>query len=150
MDTNKVIEKLNEALRHEWTGVAQYAQAGFVVAGLFREVYSEKFYDAAKESFKHAKLVGEKIVALGGVPTVERNAIKQSDDLMELLNNALEFESKAVKVYNEVLALTGDDRALTVWVEDILVEEQDGVDEFTRILRSQKAVASSVAASKVG
>ncbi len=150
MDTNKVIEKLNEALRHEWTGVAQYAQAGFVVAGLFREVYADKFYDAAKESFKHAQLVGEKIVALGGVPTVERNAIKQSDDLMELLNNGLEFESKAVKVYTELLKLTEDDRALTIWVENILTQEQDGVDEFTRILRNQKAVTASVATSKVG
>lgn len=150
MDTKKVIEKLNEALRHEWTGVAQYAQAGFVVAGLFREVYAGKFYDSAKESFKHAQMVGEKIVALGGVPTVERNAVKQSDDLLELLQIGLEFESKAVKVYTELLALTESDRALTIFVEDLLKQEQDGVDEFTRILRSQKAMASSVSASKVG
>src|SRR5215203_2311935 len=99
MDKNKAIEKLNECLRHEWTGVAQYAQAGFVVAGLWREVYSGMFQASAKESFGHAKLVGEKIVALGGLPTVERNAVKQSHDLTELLSFALEFESKAVKCY---------------------------------------------------
>ena len=34
MDKAKVIDKLNEILRHEWTGVAQYSQAGFVVCGL--------------------------------------------------------------------------------------------------------------------
>ena len=92
MDKNQVIEKLNDCLRHEWTGVAQYAQAGFVVSGLWRDVYSEMFYDSAKESFGHAKKVGEKIVALGGVPTVERNNIKQTDDLLELLNIALAIE----------------------------------------------------------
>lgn len=143
MDTAQVIEKMNEALRHEWTGVAQYAQAGFVVPGLWREVYSDKFYDDAKESFKHAQLVGEKIVALGGVPTVERNPVKQSQDLMEMLQNGFEFESKAVKIYTELLGLIADDRAFTVFIEDILKQEQEGVDEYARILRGQTMSAAS-------
>ena len=150
MDKSKIIEKLNDCLRHEWTGVAQYSQAGFMVAGLWREVYSGLFFDSAKESFGHARLVGEKIVALGGVPTVERNPIKQSEDVMEMLNAALEFESKAVKMYTEALALAEGDRALVVWLEDILNEEQDGVDKMLRILRDPRAVASSLAAGKVG
>jgi bacterioferritin len=150
MDKTKIIEKLNDCLRHEWTGVAQYAQAGFVVAGLWREVYADMFFDSAKESFGHAKQVGEKIVALGGIPTVERNAVKQTQDLLELLNFALEFESKAVKMYTEALALSEDDRALTVFLENILEDEQDGVDQLTRILRDPKAVAASIGASKVG
>jgi bacterioferritin len=150
MDRTKLIEKLNECLRHEWTGVAQYAQAGFVVAGLWREVYSGMFFDSAKESFGHAKLVGEKIVALGGVPTVERNAVKQTNDLVEMLNYALEFESKAVKLYNEALGMASGERALEVFLENILEEEQDGVDSLTRILRDPKAVASSTGAAKVG
>jgi bacterioferritin len=130
--------------------VAQYAQAGFVVAGLWREVYSDMFFDSAKESFGHAKKVGEKIVALGGVPTVERNPVKQATELAEMLNYALEFESKAVKCYNEALALANGDRALEVFLEDILVEEQEGVDTLTRILRDPKAVAASSGASKAG
>lgn len=150
MDKAKIIEKLNECLRHEWTGVAQYAQAGFVVAGLWREVYADMFFDSAKESFGHAKQVGEKIVALGGIPTVERNAVKQTQDLLELLNFAMEFESKAVKMYTEALALAEDDRALTVFLENILEDEQNGVDELTRILRDPKAVAASTGAAKVG
>lgn len=143
MDNKLVIDKLNDCLRHEWTGVAQYAQAGFVVSGLWRDVYSEMFYDSAKESFGHAKKVGEKIVAMGGVPTVERNNIKQTDDLMQLLQHALEFESKAVEMYNVALAAAEGDRALVVFLEDILVEEQEGVDELTRILRNPQAVAAS-------
>lgn len=150
MDKTKVVEKLNECLRHEWTGVAQYAQAGFVVAGLWREVYSEMFFDNAKESFGHAKQVGEKIVALGGLPTVERNPVKQTQDLAELLNFAMEFESKAVKLYNEALVLAAGDRALEVFIENILEEEQAGVDELTRILRDPKAIVASGGQAKVG
>ena len=150
MDKPKVIEKLNECLRHEWTGVAQYSQAGFLVAGLWREVYSDLFFDSAKESFGHARMVGEKIVALGGVPTVERNPIKQSEDVLEMLKAALEFETKAVKYYTEALALAEGDRALEVWLENLLDEEQEGVDKITRILRDPKAVAASHPVGKVG
>lgn len=150
MDKAKIIEKLNECLRHEWTGVAQYAQAGFVVSGLLREVYADMFFDSAKESFGHAKQVGEKIAALGGVPTVERNPVKQSQDLNELLNMALEFETKAVKVYTEAATLADGDRALVVFLEDILKEEQEGVDNLTRILKDQKTVVLGGAASKAG
>jgi bacterioferritin len=156
VDASKAIDKLNECLRHEWTGVAQYAQAGFVVSGLWREVYSGMFYDSAKESFGHAKLVGEKIVAMGGIPTVERNPIKQTQDLNEMLQHALEFEQAAVRMYTDAIALSeeGDeDRALVVFLEDILKEEQDGVDQLTRIIRQHESSASqpgTSSASKAG
>ena len=151
MDKTKVIEKLNEILRHEWTGVAQYAQAGFVVSGLWREVYSDMFFDNAKESFGHARLIGEKISAMGGVPTIERGQVKQSDDLMVLLQNSLEFESKAVQLYTEVIGMAEGDRALVVFLEDILKEEQEGVDEFTKLLRDQKGAAiTATSARKTG
>jgi bacterioferritin len=151
MDYTKVIEKLNDALRHEWTGVAQYAQSGFLVSGMWREVYSKMFYDSAEESFGHAKQVGEKITALGGVPTVERNNIKVTNDLNEMLNNALAFEQGAVKVYNEALKLAAGDRALEVFLENILEEEQDGVDKLTLILRGQSGTAAGqTGASKAG
>lgn len=150
MDTAKAIDRLNDCLRHEWTGVAQYAQAGFVVSGLWREVYSEMFYDSAEESFGHAKQVGEKIVAMGGIPTVERNPIKQSNDLNEMLQTALEFEQAAVNLYTEAIALAEEgeeDRALVVFLEDILKEEQDGVDSITRIIREHASATSSAGAS---
>jgi len=139
-----VIDKLNEILKHEWTGVAQYSQAGFVVSGLWREVYSETFLDAAKESFGHAKIIGQKISALGGVPTIERNQVKQTDDLYEMLTNGLEFESKAVQLYQEVLSMVdGKNRPLVVLLEEILLEEQEGVDEFTMILKDPAVAAQA-------
>ena len=149
MDKAKVIDKLNDILRHEWTGVAQYSQAAFLVQGFWREVYSGLFADSASESFGHAKLVGEKIVAMGGVPTAERNPIKQTQDLNEMLENALEFESAAVQLYTEALDLSEEDRALVVFLEDILKEEQEGVDHITQLLRDQIA-GGGEAQSKVG
>lgn len=151
MDNQAVISKLNDILKHEWTGVAQYAQAGFVVSGVWREVYAGMFHDSAKESFGHAHKIGDKIVALGGIPTIERNPVKQSQDLHEMLNHALDFESRAVALYNEAICLAEDDRALVVFLEDILVEEQEGVDHISKLLREQKATgAKDASAARAG
>lgn len=145
MSTNAIIAKLNDILKHEWTGVAQYAQAGFLISGLWREVYSKMFFDSAKESFKHAQTIGEKITALGGTPTVERNTIRQSSDLEEMLQIGLAFEQKAVALYTEALEVAAEDRALVVLLEDILLEEQEGVDHLTQVLRTNSAAASKSA-----
>ena len=109
------------------------------------------FFENAKESFGHVRLVGDKIVALGGVPSIERNPVRQSHDLMEMLSYSLEFEAAAVRLYNEALELSEDDRALVVFLEDILKEEQEGVDEISKLIRDQKAVIKSDdAVNKVG
>lgn len=143
MDNSQMIAKLNDILRHEWTGVAQYAQAGFLVSGLWRVAYAEKFFESAKESFGHAQRIGDKIVAMGGVPTIERNQIKQSDDLGEMLQFAYEFESGAVALYTEALALAEGDRPLVILLEDILLEEQDGAEEMAKFLKEHKGATGS-------
>ena len=142
MSNQAIIDQLNEILKHEWTGVAQYSQAGFIVEGVWREVYAEKFLDDAKESFGHAQLVGDKIVALGGVPVATRNEIKQSRDLNEVLQFSLAFESKAVEMYGKAIDMAEGNKALVIFLEDILKEEQEGVDEYTKLLRDSVGVAA--------
>ena len=150
MDKAAIIDHLNEILKHEWTGVAQYSQASFIIEGPWREVYAEKFEDDAKESFKHANLIGNKIVSLGGVPVAQRNEIKQSRNLREVLENSLAFESKAVAMYTQALELAEGDRALVVFLEDILLDEQEGVEEYSKLLRQSEGVSAFGAASNVG
>lgn len=145
-----LIDHLNEILKHEWTGVAQYTQAGFIVEGIWREVYADKFFDDAKESFGHAKQVGNKIVSLGGVPMATRNEVKQSRDLEEVLKFSLAFEAKAVEMYTAAIKLAEEsgDRALVIFLEDILKDEQEGVDEYTKLLRSTPAQAAKAGDGK--
>lgn len=143
MNNEKLIAKLNMCLSHEWTGVAQYSQQGFMIRGLWRETYSEMFFDSAKESYGHAQRVGDKIVALGGVPTLERNKVQVGDDVHGMLQHALEFEQTAVKHYLEALALAEGNRPLVVLLEDILLEEQDGVDQLQKIIQEGATAAGA-------
>ncbi|MEL6110444.1 MAG: ferritin-like domain-containing protein [Planctomycetota bacterium] len=145
MSHDAIIEQLNECLKHEWTGVAQYSQASFIVEGVWREVYAKTLMENAEESFGHAKLVGDKIVALGGVPAATRNEIKQTRDLQQILENSLAFEAKAVEMYGRALEMAEaiNDRPLVIFLENILEEEQEGVDEFTKLLRNSDTASSS-------
>lgn len=150
MATAEVIDKLNEILRWEWTGVAQYSQMGFIVSGPWREVYADLFHDNAKESFKHAKLIGNKIVAMGGMPSVERNDVRQATDLKGMLQLALEFEQGALDLYKECLKIIDeDDVALRTLLEDQCLEEQDGVDHFTKLVREHETLSQSIASGEV-
>jgi bacterioferritin len=142
MSNQAIIDHLNEILKHEWTGVAQYSQASFIVEGVWREVYADRFLDDAKESFGHAQKVGDKIVALGGVPVATRNEIQQSRDLNEVLQFSRDFEAKAVDMYSQAIDLAGEDKPLVIFLEDILIEEQEGVDEYDKLLRSSESAAA--------
>ena len=150
MNKAAIIEQLNEILKHEWTGVAQYSQASFIIEGPWREVYASKFEEDAEESFKHARLVGNKITALGGVPVSQRNEIKQSRNLREVLEFSLAFESKAVEMYSAALELAEGDRPLVIFLEDILLEEQEGVDEYSKLLRQSEGAVAFDTARKSG
>lgn len=148
MNNQAVIDQLNECLKHEWTGVAQYTQAAFIIEGMWREVYADKFLGDAKESFGHAQLVGNKIVALGGVPSVLRNEVKQSRDIREVLEFSHAFESKAVEMYSKAIDLAEGNRPLVIFLEDILNDEQDGVDEYAKLLRETPGQQADQQSSK--
>ena len=139
MDKAAMIEKLNEILRWEYSGLIQYTQFSFIVQDTWREVFAEFFRENGEEALKHAHQVGDKIVALGGVPTVERAEVKQSADLTEMLEYSLEVESKQVQLYTEALELCGErDVALRVLLEDLCMQEQEGVDHLEKVLKKRE------------
>jgi bacterioferritin len=154
MDKTKMIEKLNEILKWEYAGLVQYTQFSFLVQDAWREVYYKFFRENGEEALQHAHVVGDKITALGGVPSVERGAVKQSTDLHEMLEYSLEVESLQVKLYTEALELCGErDVALRVVLEDICREEQEGVDHLEKLLKKRELAISAPAKSnrqKVG
>ena len=154
MDKTRLIEKLNEILKWEYAGLVQYTQFSFLVQDAWREVYYKFFRENGEEALKHAHLVGDKITSLGGVPSVERGAVKQSTDLKEMLEYSLEVESLQAKLYTEALELCGDkDVGLRVVLENICAEEQEGVDHLEKLLKKRELAVtghSKTSRQKVG
>jgi bacterioferritin len=145
-DRTQLLEKLNEILRWEYAGMLQYTQFSFVVRGPLREVYHEFFRENGEEALKHAHRVGDKIVAFGGVTTVERAEVKQSLDLTEMLEYSLQMEQMHVRLDTEALdLLEPHDVALRNMMEELCMEEQAGADHLEKILEKRDLVAADAA-----
>jgi bacterioferritin len=140
MANAELIENLNRALGLELAGVIQYMQHSFLVSGPEREVFCEFFRDQSKEARKHAETLGDKIVALGGVPTVEPGEIRQSTDLAEMLRQDLELERTAMEAYTASWrACTDAELATRFLLEERIAEEQKHVEEFEKLTNERKA-----------
>lgn len=140
MANAQLIESLNRALGLELAAVIQYMQHSFLVTGIEREVYCGYFRDQSEESHGHAKMLGDKIVSLGGVPTVEPGMIRQSVELAEMLKQDLEMEREALQAYMEAWEACGDAELPTRFLlEGRIADEQRHVEELEKLTSERKA-----------
>src|SRR5215211_3866524 len=140
MARTELIENLNKALGLEICAVIQYTQHSFLVTGLEREVYKEFFRDQAGEAQDHSEFLGDKIVALGGVPTVEPGMIRQSTDLTEMLKQDLELERAAMEAYMASWrSCTEAELATRFLLEERIASEQRHIEEFEKLTNERKA-----------
>lgn len=140
----ELIENLNKALALELAGVIQYSQHSYLVTGPDREVFKGFFRKGAEEARKHAEELGDKIVALGGVPTVEPAMIRQSVDLKEMLKQDLELEREALTAYMDAWkACDENDLPQKFWLEGRIAEEQIHIEELEKLTSERVAKAGS-------
>lgn len=144
MAREQLIENLNRALSLELAGIIQYSQHSYLVTGIEREIYKEFFRDQSEEARLHALFLGDKLVALGGVPTVEPAMIRQSTDLKEMLKLDLELEREALAVYMEAWDSCGDEDLPTrFWLEGQIAEEQLHVEELEKLTSERTSKINS-------
>ncbi|HJQ31452.1 MAG TPA: ferritin-like domain-containing protein [Pyrinomonadaceae bacterium] len=140
MANAELIDGLNRALSLELAGVIQYLQHSFLVTGPEREVFRGFFRDLSGEARDHAGLLGDKIVALGGVPTVEPGEIRQSTNLGEMLRQDLELEREALDAYMTAWrACTDAELGTRFLLEERIASEQKHVEEFEKLTSERRA-----------
>ncbi|HWW74952.1 MAG TPA: ferritin-like domain-containing protein [Pyrinomonadaceae bacterium] len=140
MANAELIDGLNRALGLELAGVIQYLQHSFLVTGPEREVFRGFFRDLSGEARDHAGMLGDKIVALGGVPTVEPGEIRQSTNLGEMLRQDLELEREALDAYMAAWrACTDAELGTRFLLEERIASEQKHVEEFEKLTSERRA-----------
>jgi bacterioferritin len=144
MGRAELVENLNSALSYELAGVIQYSQHSYLVTGTDREIFKDFFRDNAEEAQGHAESLGDKIVALGGVPTVEPAMIRQSTDVSEMLKQDLELEREAMAAYMAAWASCDDnDMPQKFWLEERISDEQLHIEELEKLTNERKAKINS-------
>jgi bacterioferritin (cytochrome b1) len=132
-DHSELIAILNEAITLEYTAAVQYNQHSMLLSGRDKLLFEEFFKDAAKESLNHAKMWGDRIVYLGGVPKGSVGPIFQSSNVVENLEKDLEIETRAVEIYSRAHKIC-QHQPTTFMLENHILDEDHDVEELTKIL----------------
>ena len=135
-DCKELIDRLNEVLSWEMAGMIQYMHHGAMIEGPWRETYYEFFEEGSKEARKHADMVANKIVALGGVPSVEPANVQQAKKLENMLRAVLSLEENALAAWQRAhdAAQAHGQRGTMFWIEEMIAEEQFHVDHMRKLL----------------
>jgi bacterioferritin (cytochrome b1) len=140
------IETLNTALSWELAGIIQYMQHSVMVTGPLREPMFEFFHEGSEEARDHAELAGNRIAALGAIPTVEPARIRQATDVEGMLEAALALEEDALAAWEDALAASDAVApGYQFWLEEQIAEEQEHVDDLRKMTRKVSYADSDVA-----
>ena len=130
---DELIAILNEALTLEYTAAVQYNQHSMLLTGRDRVLFEDLFKEHSQESLGHAKMWGDRIVYLGGVPKGEVGRIQQSSNVMEMLEMDLEIERRAVELYTRAHRVCQHEPTRYMLENHILDEDKD-VEELQKLL----------------
>ena len=137
MNKDAVIDVMNDALGMELTSAMKYLDFSFRVFGPSRKPIVEHFLEESKESFDHATMLGNKIVALGGKPVVSAEAprVKDGAALDDILKLAIQNERAAVAIYTKLLGMVQEETPLRVLFENQILAEQEHLEELSKMAR---------------
>ena len=129
---DELINRLNRALSLEYAATIQYLQQQCLVTGQERQQFAPFFAASSSESHTHAQNLGNKIVALGGSPTIEPAIVREGKNLAEMLRYDLEVEREALGAYANAWESAQGNAPLVFWLEEIISAEQLHVDELEK------------------
>ncbi|MBD3246316.1 MAG: ferritin [Candidatus Omnitrophica bacterium] len=113
VDIEQLIKKLNKALADEWLAYYQYWMGAKVAKGPMRTEVTEELVEHAQEELKHADMIAERIIQLGGTPLLtpeewykETNCgydAPADPKVAALLEQNIKGEQCAIDVYKELM-----------------------------------------------
>ena len=137
MDKVKVVAHLDKMLEAELSGVVRYLHYSFMVFGPNRIPITKWFRDHALEGINHGVLIGEKITALGGHPSIRVKPVPETNkhNILEILKEGLEFERASLNEYLALLTEVEGDVALDEMIRQLIKEETSHIEEVEKMTR---------------
>ena len=134
LDVEKLIEMLNAALCEEWLAYYQYWVGARIMEGPMRIPIEAELLEHANEELKHAEMLIERIIQLGGTPVLNPLQWQEmarckyetpTDPYIEtILEQNLRSERCAIKRYQDIADYTsGVDYTTAKMAVDILEDE---------------------------
>jgi bacterioferritin len=143
-DRKAVVNVLNEALATEIVCVLRYKRHQFMAKGIHAQSVADEFAEHAAEEQRHADLIAQRIVQLGGAPDYapaslvlrSHSEYVEGDDLVDMLEEDLVAERVAIESYSEIIRFIGDTDATTRRLfEEILAKEEEHAEDIASLLQ---------------
>jgi bacterioferritin len=151
----ELITLLNKAFADEWLAYYQYWLGAKVAVGMPREAVVAELVQHATDELRHAGMVADRIIQLGGTPLLEPKLwyeftncgydAPKKPDVRILLDQNIKGEQCAITVYKSLMDYTKDkdivtyDMALQIMTDEIEHEEDlEAIKEDIRIMMSAK------------
>ncbi len=133
---HELIDALNEDLAAEYQAVIMYRTYGSMVSGPYRQELREFFVDEIPDELHHAEVLADKIVSLGGTPTVKPAAVPTATEAKEMLENALQAEIDTIKRYSRRIdqAEAAGELGIKLELENFVIDESKHRDDIMRML----------------
>jgi len=135
----ELIKLLNKAFADEWLAYYQYWLGAKVAVGVPREAVVAELLQHATDELRHAGMVADRIIQLGGTPLLEPKEWydhtncgydrPEDPDVRKLLDQNIKGEQCAISVYKAIMDYTKDkdtvtyDLALQIMTDEIEHEE---------------------------
>ena len=134
MDAKKLIALLNEGLEMEYASYIQYITQAAITKGPYAEALIARFEEIASDEAEHAKIIRQRVVALGGTPTTKVGKIQVHPDSLKAVQINLKYEKDTVEFYRKIFnQIPPDDPILYEAIEHILEDSQEHVEELERL-----------------
>jgi len=137
MDKKTLIKKLNGDLAEEFGAIIQYITYAAKATGPYRPQLAQFFLSELPDEQMHAQYLANKIVALGGEPTLEAAPVPEARTNRDMVEAVLGAERGATRRYTERAREAEEfgDKGLAVQLEDMVRDESGHSEETERILR---------------
>ena len=135
-ENKKVVALLNEIIEMEISGVVRYLHYAMMIKGPNRIPIVKWIHEQANEGYQHASLIGEKITAFGGHPSLKVSQVPETKThkVLDILKESLDFEQAALAKYREVLKHCDDDVALEEMIRGMIKLETEHIEEVVKML----------------
>ncbi len=141
IEVQEVINLLNRAYADEWLAYYQYFIEGKVVKGIMKDAAITELNQHAADELRHANLVADRILQLGGTPLLHPNDwmkytncgydAPKSFDVVAILEDAIKGEQCAIKTYSEIVDITRNKDIVTYdIVSQILADEVEHEEDL--------------------
>jgi bacterioferritin len=135
LDVEGAVETLNEALSSQYRSILQFTLAAASITGFEYQGLSEQLWRFAQAELEDTRRLIEKVVALGGEPTVEPLPVRYSADPGQAVDWLLEVEPDGIEALQATIPHTGDtgdSEALEHRLEHVIMRKQEQLDTLKR------------------